>query len=112
MEHHNKGDLKLNDEGQYYYETLNGRSLVGKDVLSATDILTIDGEGINKYDFLDSDDLDKSATGTVAKMALSVAPLLLGGPISTIYSGALIAREMGKSLPMLYGMVSTLWGND
>lgn len=112
MEHHNKGDLKLNSEGQYYYETLNGRSLVGKDVLSATDILTVDGEGINKYDFLDSDGLDKSVTGTVAKMAFSVAPLFLGGPISTIYSGALVAREMAKSLPMLYGMVSTLWGNN
>jgi hypothetical protein len=34
------------------------------------------------------------------------------GPSAAIYSGALIAREMGKSLPMLYGMVSSIWGNE
>lgn len=72
----------------------------------------MDGEGINKYDFLDSDDLDKSVTGTIAKTALTVAPLFLGGPAAAIYSGALIAREMAKSLPMLYGMVSSIWGNQ
>lgn len=50
--------------------------------------------------------------GTIAKTALTVAPLFIGGPAAAIYSGALIAREMGKSLPMLYGMVSSLWGNE
>ena len=112
MVHHQKGDLRLNDEGQYFYETLGGRSPIGKEVLSSFDILTVDGEGINKYDFIDSDGLDKSVTGTIAKTALTVAPLFFGGPAAAIYSGALIAREMGKSLPMLYGMVSSLWGNE
>lgn len=112
MVHHYKGDLKLNDEGQYFYETLGNRSTIGKEVLSAFDILTVDGEGINKYDFLDSDGLDKSVVGTIAKTALTVAPLFLGGPAAAIYSGALIAREMAKSLPMLYGMVSSIWGNQ
>lgn len=112
MVHHQKGDLKLNDEGQYFYETLGNRSPIGKEVLSSFDILTVDGEGINKYDFIDSDGLDKSVVGTIAKTALTVAPLFLGGPAAAIYSGALIAREMGKSLPMLYGMVSSLWGNE
>lgn len=110
--HHEKGDLKLNDEGQYFYETLGNRSPIGKEVLSAFDTLTVDGEGINKYDFIDSDGLDKSVVGTIAKTALTVAPLFIGGPAAAIYSGALIAREMGKSLPMLYGMVSSLWGNE
>ena len=110
--HHEKGDLKLNDEGQYFYETLGNRSPIGKEVLSAFDILTVDGEGINKYDFIDSDGLDKSVVGTIAKTALTVAPLFIGGPAAAIYSGALIAREMSKSLPMLYGMVSSLWGNE
>lgn len=109
--HHEKGDLKLNNDGQYFYETLGNRSPIGKEVLSSFDILTVDGEGINKYDFIDSDGLDKSVVGTIAKTALTVAPLFIGGPTAAIYSGALIAREMGKSLPMLYGMVSSLWGN-
>lgn len=112
MVHHQKGDLKLNDEGQYFYETLGNRSPIGKEVLSSFDILTVDGEGINKYDFIDSDGLDKSVVGTIAKTALTVAPLFLGGPAAAIYSGALIAREMGKALPMLYGMISSLWGNE
>ena len=112
MVHHQKGDLRLNDEGQYFYETLGGRSPIGKEILSSFDILTVDGEGINKYDFIDSDGLDKSVTGTIAKTALTVAPLFLNGPAAAVYSGALIAREMGKSLPMLYGMVSSLWGNE
>lgn len=110
--HHYKGDLRLNDEGQYFYETLGDRSPVGKDVLSPLDIITVDGEGLNDYDFIDSDGLDKSVTGTIAKTALTVAPLFLGGPTAMIYSGALIAREMSKSLPMLYGMVSSLYENE
>lgn len=112
MTHHQKGDLRLNNDGQYFYETLGGRSPIGKDILSSFDILTVDGEGLNKYDFIDSDGLDKSVIGTIAKTALTVAPLFLGGPAASIYSGALIAREMSKSLPMLYGMVSSLWRNE
>lgn len=111
IEHHVKGQAKLNDEGQYYYETLNGRSPLNKDILSSTDILTVDGEGLNKYDFLDSDGLDKSAAGTISKMALAIAPLFFNRT-RAIYSGALIAREMAKSLPMLYGMVTSLFGVD
>jgi len=39
---HKKGDYKLNDNGTYYYETLNGRSAMGKEVLSTFDTLTVD----------------------------------------------------------------------
>lgn len=109
---HEKGDLRLDNEGQYFYETLGDQSALGKQILSSLDILTVDGEGINKYDFIDSDGLDKSVTGVIAKTALSVAPLFIGGPVSAIYSGALIARELAKSLPMLYGMVSSVVGDS
>ena len=40
---HQKGELKYNDEGDPFYETLGNRSAYGKDVLHATDILTVDG---------------------------------------------------------------------
>lgn len=110
---HRKGEYKLDDNGQYYYETLNGRSLIGKEILSATDIITVDGEGLNKYDFFDSDGLDKSVVGTVAKTIASVVPMIIPvWNISTIYNGYLVGREILKSLPMLYGMVSSLWGNE
>ena len=105
---HRKGDYKLNDEGTYYYETLNGRSPIGKEVLSTLDTITVDGKGINKYDFFDSDDIEKSVTGVIAKNAVALLPMFLGGPIGTVYSTALIARELSKSLPMLYGISTML----
>jgi len=30
MEHHKKGEKKLNGAGEYYLETLGGRSVIGK----------------------------------------------------------------------------------
>lgn len=108
-EEHHKGEYKLNEDGQYFYEKLNGRSLIGQEVLSAFDIFTVDGTGINKYDFLDSDGLDKSITGSIAKAALTVAPLFIPY-VGQTYSYALVARELSKSFPMLYGMASSLFG--
>lgn len=109
---HKKGEYKLNSDGTYYTEKLNGRSLAGKQVVSNTDLLTIDGSTLNKYDFFDSDSLDKSVVSTILKTAATVTPLFLGGPVSQIYSGLLIARELSKTLPMLYGMTTSLFGNE
>lgn len=108
---HKKGQYKLNDEGTYYTEKVAGRSTVGKQVVSALDLITVDGSPINKYDFFDSDGLDKSVTGTIAKSLVSVAPMFMG-PVGEVYAGVLIARELAKSLPMLYGMATALFGNE
>ena len=104
---HRKGQYKLDKFGNPYTETLNGRSLVGKDIVSVTDFMTIDGTGLNHYDFMDSDDLDKSVGGTLMKTVAAVAPMLIPG-VSTVYSGFLVSREMLKTLPMLYG-ITTAW---
>lgn len=109
---HKKGDYKLNEEGTYYYETLGGRSPIGKQVLSSLDTLTVDGTKLNKYDFFDSDDIEKSIGGVIAKNVATLIPMFVGGPIGTIYSTALIAREMAKSLPMLYGMTTALFSDS
>lgn len=108
---HYKGEYKLNDNGTYYYETLNGRSPIGKEVLSSLDNLTREGTTINKYDFFDSDDIEKSVTGTVAKNVASLVPIFIGGPVGVAYSSLIIAREMAKSMPMLYSMSSSLLGD-
>lgn len=108
MVKHSKGQYKLDAKGNPYTETLNGRSLIGKEVVSSADILTVDKEGIGKYDFFDSDDLEKSVTGTVMKTVASVAPMLMGPYVSGIYSGLLVGRELVKTLPMLYGL-TTAW---
>ena len=105
MVKHAKGEYKLDEQGNPYTETLNGRSLIGKEVVSASDILTIDNEGIDKYNFFDSDDVEKSVGGTIMKTAVSISPLLIPY-VGTIYSGLLVGREMLKTFPMLYGMLS------
>ena len=100
---HQKGEKRLNPDGKYYYETLNGRSMAGKTILSGWDVLTIDGVGLNKFDPLDSDDRDKAVGGIIMKNALALAPLFVGGHVAVGYATMLIGREILKSLPMLNG---------
>lgn len=108
---HKKGEWKLNNEGEYYTETLNGRSLIGKDVVSAGDYLTSENSALNKYDYFDSDGLDKSIAGTIAKNLTAIAPLVFLGPTGVmLYGGMYVGREMLKTLPMLYGMFQSFTG--
>lgn len=74
---HHKGELKLNYKGQPYYETLGDRSVYGRQVLSAFNTITVDGSDFNKFDFFDSDDLDKSTAGTLVKDIIKVAPAFI-----------------------------------
>lgn len=92
---HKKGELKLNENGTYYYENLNGREVYGRKVLSKLDTLTTDGSFWNKYDFFDSDDLQKSVGGTLMKNIATIAPMFIPG-IGAWYIGAGIAMEMAK----------------
>jgi hypothetical protein len=107
---HKAGDYKLNEKGTYYYETLDNRSPIGKEVLSVFDTLTVDGEGINKYDFFDSDNVEKSIYGVIAKNVAVLLPMFT--PIGAWYSGAIAVKEMAKAMPMLYGIVTMLSDND
>ena len=108
---HKKGEWKINEEGEYYTERLNGRSLIGKQVVSAIDYLTSENSSVNKYDFFDSDDIEKSVGGTIAKNLAAVLPMFVPY-INTAYSGLLVTREISKSLPMLYGMAMGFTGSD
>ena len=108
---HKKGEWKLNEDGEYYVEKLNGRSLIGKQVVSALDYLTPENAEINKYDFFDSDDLEKSIGGNIAKNVAAVVPMFIPY-VNTAYAGLLVGREMSKTLPMLYGIVNGLSGSE
>lgn len=109
---HRKGETKLNEEGLPYYETLNGRSIVGKDVLSSLDIITKDDSVINKYDFFDADGLDKSVAGTIVKNVAAVAPLFFLGPHGALlYGGYFVAKELAKAAPMMYEVL-TMFGDS
>ena len=112
MEHHKKGEKKINGAGEYYLETLGGRSVIGKQFLSMGDIVTSDTSAINKYDFFDSDGLEKSTAGVIAKNLAAVAPMAFLGPVgTTIYGGAYVVREIAKAMPMLYQMSTSLFDN-
>lgn len=98
---HKKGDYKLNDEGNYYYETLGGREAYGKQFKSVFDSFTVDGSNANKYDFFDSDSLDKSVTGTVMKTVATLAPLFIPG-VGGYYGAALVGANLLDILPSIY----------
>ena len=108
---HKKGDYKLNEEGQYDTETLGGRNPMNKRVVSLSSLLTVDGSPANKYDFFDSDDIEKSTTGIITKTAASIVPLFIPY-VDIAYGSILAAREMLKTGPMLYGMMSSLFNSD
>lgn len=108
---HYKGEWKLNEDGEYYTEKANGRNLRGKTVVSASDYITDENSKLNSIDFMDSDDLQKSVAGTVAKNVASIIPMFIPY-VNTAYSGLLVGRELAKTLPMAYGMISSLMGDD
>lgn len=107
---HRKGEYKINpDTGTYYYETLNGKTPHDRQVLTVFDVITKDGSAANKYDFFDSDGIDKSIIGTVAKNVMRIAPAFvkyIKGP----YIALNVALEAAKFLPTIYkstfGLVS------
>lgn len=107
---HQKGEWKLNEYGRYYTEKLNGRNLLGKTVVSATDYITSENSALQKYDFFDSDDLEKSAIGSIVNNIVSLIPLAT--PVGTYYAGLIVARELAKSLPMLNGMITGFTSNE
>lgn len=107
---HQKGEWKTDEWGNYYTEKLGGRSLIDRQVVSAFDYLTPENSSINKYDFFDSDDLEKSIGGNIMKNIAAIIPLFT--PVAPYYTGLLVAREMIKTLPMAYGMVTGLLGSN
>ena len=75
---HKKGELKLNDNGTYYYEALDGRDIYGRQVLNKLNTITTDGSFWNQYDFFDSDDIkEKSFVGSVAKNLTLVGSMFI-----------------------------------
>lgn len=96
---HKKGDLKLDEYGDPYYEKLGNKEIYGKETLRYWDTITRDDSAWNKIDFMDSDGLTKSIGGTVMRTAFSLLPYFT--PIGPYlgYVGATIA--LGQTLPVL-----------
>lgn len=102
---HKKGDLKLNENGTYYYENLDGRSVYGKRILNKFNTLTTDGSAWNKYDFFDSDDIEqKSIGGSIAKNLALVGSMFIPyvgwgiAAASVVHQSAGLFATLGKML--------------
>ena len=102
---HKKGELKLNDNGTYYYEALDGRDIYGRQVLNKLNTITTDGSFWNQYDFFDSDDIkEKSFVGSVAKNLALVGSMFIpyvgwgiaGASVATQLMG--LTGTLGKML--------------
>lgn len=113
---HKKGDLKLDENGNPYYEELGNRDIYGRDVLHYTDTLTDDDSVFNKYDFFDSDGLEKSFGGTLMKTLVNLAPYVIsgtiGGPAGWIWGGVNATLEIARVLPTLGKAVNGIFGGD
>ena len=103
-----KGQLKTDKDGLYYYETLGDRNIYGRQVLSGFDTLTTDGSAANKIDFLDSDDREKSTIGSFFRAAAQVIPAFIPG-VNEYYIGARVALSLADVLP---AMGKTILGSD
>ena len=102
---HHKGEYKLNDNGTYYYENANDRNIKDKEVLHISDVLTTDGTALNSIDFLDSDDIQKSPMGSIAKNVLLIGSMYL--PAVGPYIAGLTVAQQGVKLFSTLGKMLT-----
>jgi|GEM_PF-2493724 len=108
---HSKGQPKLNSDGNFYYETLGNRESTGKTFLSIGDTVTDDGSFANKFDFIDSDGLDKSITGSVVKNAAKIAPYFIPY-VKNVYTIANTVLDLANATPELVKAMASMTGTD
>lgn len=106
---HQKGEYKLNKEGTFYTEDLDGRNVYDKEIVSAFDTITVDGSTWNKYDFLDSDDKKKSFGGSLMKAVAQVAPAFIPG-VGEWYIGSRVLLSMAEVIPAVLNSVGGVAG--
>ena len=98
---YHKGEKKIDpDTGTYYYESLGGRSIYGRDVLSGFDTLTVDGSTANKYDFFDSDDIKKDTFGSLSRAVAQIAPVFIPY-VNTAYLTARVGLGLSEIMPTI-----------
>lgn len=108
---HYKGEMKLDENGSPYYETLGNRAAHNKEFLSPFNVLTKEGSTANKFDFLDNDGRDKSVTGTIAQTVATIAPMLIPY-VGQAYTYGLIAKNAAQLGITLYKMVDGVMNPD
>ncbi len=108
---HKKGELMRDDNGNPFYQELGSKSAAGRELLRYTDLLTVEGQWLNKYDFLDSDDLRKSTAGIVAKTAFQIAPYFIPY-VGTALKYATAAKELATAMPSFLKAIDNIFDSD
>ena len=89
------GEYKLNEQGTYYSEKLDGEPVHNKDIISFWDTLTKEKSWAQRYDFFDADGFDKNIAGSAFRTIATIAPVFVK-PISPYYVGLSLAFQVGK----------------
>ena len=106
---HKAGDLKYNDNGRPYYETLGNREIYNKDVLHNSDVLTVDGSNWNKFDIWDSDDIKKNAGKIALNLVWDIAPMFIPG-VGEVYGYIGAAAGIARVAPVLGKTINNIVG--
>lgn len=102
---HSAGDLKLNENGTFYYENLDGRNVNGKRVLNKMNTFTVDGSAWNKYDFFDSDDLEQKSFGGAVMRNLALVGTMFIPYVGPAVAALSIAQQSAKLFATLGKML-------
>ena len=108
---HKKNQFKTNHNGDYYYEELGDSDPSNKIILSVWDTNTKEGSWANKIDFMDSDGLDKSIVGSIAKAAAISVPAFIPG-FGSWYTAALMGKELLDVIPATAQAIGSITGID
>ena len=109
---HTKGEYKFNEAGKPYYETLEGRNPVNKQILSPWDTVTVDGTTQDKWNFMSADDKNKSLGGSVMRQAARITPYFIPG-IGQWYAQAVAGLTIANFTPQIAKMIGGFVdGND
>lgn len=101
---HKKGDMRYNEYGKPYYETLEGKTPANRQILSPWDTITVDGSTQNAWDFMDSDGKNKNIIGTIMKSAAFITPYFILG-LGQYYALATAGLTATRFLPQLGKMI-------
>lgn len=107
---HQKGELKLDENGDPYTELLGTREAYGKQMVKWTDTLSVEGTFWNKIDIFDSDSLDKSVIKTVAQTAAMLFPYFT--PIAPYWGWVNASMAMAKAVPNVVKSLNGLITNN
>lgn len=106
IEYHEKGEWMTDEDGQFFTATMDGQQKGFDEVVAVADILTKESSKINKFDFWDSDGMDKSLGGIAMKTFFSLLPYLT--PLRGYYGAFTGLMSLVGTMPILYKSFESL----